>query len=165
MNRIKENDFESWITEWTSTASRVSLHAEKLLEIGYNRDACMAFLKASNYYRLAVFYVHFTDSRHTELWEQSKVCFQKMIQSMEHPIEYLEINFEEAKLPAYFISSGEEVHPTLIAMGGFDSTKEEIYCWIGAVAANYGWNCLIFEGPGQWGALKANPGLIFRIGL
>ncbi len=39
---------------------------------------------------------------------------------------------------------------------------EEVYCWIGAKAAEYGWNCLIFEGPGQWGALKNNPGLIFR---
>ncbi len=39
---------------------------------------------------------------------------------------------------------------------------EEVYGWIGTVAAHYGWHCLIFEGPGQWTALKANPGLIFR---
>jgi pimeloyl-ACP methyl ester carboxylesterase len=39
---------------------------------------------------------------------------------------------------------------------------EEPYCWIGAVAAAHGWNCLMFEGPGQWGALKTNPGLTFR---
>jgi len=31
-----------------------------------------------------------------------------------------------------------------------------------AAAAEHGWNCLIFEGPGQWGALKRNPGLVFR---
>ena len=39
---------------------------------------------------------------------------------------------------------------------------EEVYCWVGAVAADYEWNCLIFEGPGQWGALMENPGLVFR---
>jgi pimeloyl-ACP methyl ester carboxylesterase len=54
------------------------------------------------------------------------------------------------------------VRPTLIALGGFDSTMEEVYGWIGAAAGEYGWHCLIFEGPGQWGALKANPGLVFR---
>jgi hypothetical protein len=39
---------------------------------------------------------------------------------------------------------------------------EEVFGWIGTVAAHYGWHCLIFEGPGQWTALKANPGLLFR---
>ena len=32
----------------------------------------------------------------------------------------------------------------------------------GAAAPAYGWNCLMFEGPGQWSALKTNPGLTFR---
>jgi pimeloyl-ACP methyl ester carboxylesterase len=66
------------------------------------------------------------------------------------------------QLPGYFVSGGEGRRPTLIALGGFDSTLEEVYCWVGAAAADYGWNCLVFEGPGQWGALMANPGLVFR---
>jgi pimeloyl-ACP methyl ester carboxylesterase len=39
---------------------------------------------------------------------------------------------------------------------------EELYHLAGAAAAEYGWNCLIFEGPGQWSALIRNPGLVFR---
>ncbi len=30
----------------------------------------------------------------------------------------------------------------------------------GLAAAEYGRHCLIFEGPGQWSALKNNPGLV-----
>lgn len=67
-----------------------------------------------------------------------------------------DIAFEGAQLPAYFIAGGEGKRPTLIAPGGFDSTMEEIYGWIGPVASQYGWHCLIFEGPGQWAALKAS---------
>ena len=164
MNRIKENDFESWITEWTSTASRVSLHAEKLLEIGYNRDACMAFLKASNYYRLAVFYVHFTDSRHTELWEQSKVCFQKMIQSMEHPIEYLEINFEEAKLPAYFISSGKKyIQPSLLWVVLIQQKRKFI---VGSeLLPQIMAGIVLFSKDLSMGSIKSQPWTYFSIGL
>ena len=44
----------------------------------------------------------------------------------------------------------------------WNTGMEEIYGWIGPVAAKSGWHCLIFEGPGQWAALKTNPGLIFR---
>ncbi len=111
---------------------------------------------------MAVFYAHPKDPRHTALWKRSKASFHSMIPLMDHPIESLNIEFEGAQLPAYFVSGGGGERPTLIALGGFDSTMEEAYCWIGAVAANYGWHCLIFEGPGQWSALKANPGLVLR---
>jgi pimeloyl-ACP methyl ester carboxylesterase len=162
ISRVKEDDFTSWIIEWAELADRVSKYAEKELNSDNEKVAQDAYLRASNYYRMAVFYANHTDPRHTELWKHSKECFQKMITLMDNPIESIEIEFEDAKLPAYFISGGEGKRQTLIAVGGFDSTLEELYCWIGANAAQYGWNCLIFEGPGQWGALKLNPGLIFR---
>jgi hypothetical protein len=72
-----------------------------------------------------------------------------MLQLMDQLIEALDIDFEGAKLPAYFVTGGEGRRPTLIALGGFDSTMEELYGWLGSVAAHYGWHCLIFEGPGQ----------------
>lgn len=162
ISRVKDGNFNSWISEWASTADRVSKYAEKELNSDDKLAAKNAFLRASNYYRMAVFYASHTDPRHTELWKRSKECFQSMINLMDNPIEIIEIDFEGAKLPGYFISGGEGKHPTLIAMGGFDSTMEEVYCWIGAIAAEYGWHCLVFEGPGQWGALKLNPDLVFR---
>lgn len=162
MERIEENNFESWIEEWSSTADRVASYAESGLQIADKITARGAFLRASNYYRMAVFYAKHTDPRHTKLWKLSRECFLKMIPLSEFPIEYLEIDFEGNRLPAYFISAGEGKHPTLIALGGFDSTMEEVYCWIGEAAVKNGWHCLVFEGPGQWGALKANQGLVFR---
>jgi pimeloyl-ACP methyl ester carboxylesterase len=162
LERIKNNNFESWVSEWTITANRVADYASQALQSHDTISARTAFLKASNYYRMGVFYAPHTDPRHTELWKRSKECFQAMIPLMDNPIESLDINFEGAKLPGYFVSGGEGRRPTLIALGGFDSTMEEVYCWIGAAAAEHGWHCLIFEGPGQWSALKRNPGLIFR---
>ena len=41
------------------------------------------------------------------------------------------------------------LYPTLIAHGGFDSTLEELYSLAAAPAIERGYNCLIFEGPGQ----------------
>ena len=38
-----------------------------------------AFLRAANYYRMAVFYASYTDSRHTGLWQHSKERFHQMI--------------------------------------------------------------------------------------
>jgi hypothetical protein len=162
MRHVRNNDFESWIEHWTATADRVAAFAEQQLKAGDQLSARNAFLRASNYYRMAVFYAAHTDPRHTKLWKRSRECFRQMIPLESRPIECVEVDFENARLPAYFISAGEGVRPTLIALGGFDSTMEEVYGWIGTSAGDYGWHCLIFEGPGQWGALKANPGLVFR---
>lgn len=38
--------------------------------------------------------------------------------------------------------------------GGYDSTVEEMFFAVGEAARRYGWNCLIFEGPGQGAALR-----------
>ncbi|MDR1560261.1 MAG: dienelactone hydrolase family protein [Clostridiales bacterium] len=162
MDRIKDNDFESWTAEWTKTADYTADYARSQLKNGDRISAGKAFTRASNYYRMSVFYTVHTDPRHRNLWEKSKETFYGMIDLMEYPIERVDIPFEDAVLPGYFVSSGMESRPTLIALGGFDSTMEEVYCWIGSAARNYGWNCLIFEGPGQWGALMNNPGLTFR---
>ncbi|MDR0596774.1 MAG: alpha/beta hydrolase [Clostridiales Family XIII bacterium] len=162
MGRIKENDFESWTEEWAKTAGFAAEYAESRLKQGDRTAARKAFMRASNYYRMAVFYTVHTDPRHRSLWLKSTEAFRGMTELMEHPVERVAIPFEDAVLPGYFVPSGTEGRPTLIAIGGFDSTKEEIYCWLGQAAHDYGWNCLIFEGPGQWGALMENPGLVFR---
>jgi pimeloyl-ACP methyl ester carboxylesterase len=162
MHRIKNGDFESWIQEWSATADRVQRFAQAALFAGDANAARIAFLKASNYYRMAVFYAKHTDPRRRALWEQSRACFTSMIALVDTTHERVEIGFEDAKLPGLFVSGGDGRRPTLIALGGFDSTLEEVYCWIGPAAIDYGWHCLIFEGPGQWGALMNNPGLTFR---
>lgn len=162
MERIKDNDFNSWTQEWGKTADFVAEYAQQRLKSGDNTAARKAFMRASNYYRMACFYVVHTDKRHRDFWEKSREAFHAMIPLSEYPIERVSINFENSLLPGYYIPCGQANRPTLIAIGGFDSTSEEVYFWIGRAARSYGWNCLIFEGPGQWGALMDNPGLIFR---
>ncbi len=160
--RITHDDFDSWISEWKATGDRVSAYAQEEKSAGNPGAARDAFRRASNYYRVAVFYAAHADPRHRELWKRSKECFDNMAKLMTVSPEAIAIEFEGKKLPAYFVSGGEGARPTLIALGGFDSTMEEVYFWIGDAAARRGWNCLVFEGPGQWGALMTNPGLYFR---
>ena len=147
MSRVKNNNFDSWITQWAATADRVADFAGREDRIGNTVSARDALLRAANYYRMAVFYASHTDPRHTALWRRSKDCFHRMIALMDAPIECVDIEFEGARLPAYFVSGGAGARPTLIALGGFDSTMEELYCWIGAAGPAHGWNCLTSRVP------------------
>ena len=72
------------------------------------------------------------------------------------------IPYEGIELEGYYLNvSGDEPGPTLLAHGGFDSTVEEMFFAVGEAARRHGWNCLIFEGPGQGTALRHHK-LLFR---
>jgi pimeloyl-ACP methyl ester carboxylesterase len=162
IEKIRDNDFQSWTREWITLANKTKQKAEGFADHHEQISARDAFLRASNYYRAAGFFVSPNNLEHKRLWEESRICFQNAMPYLPFKVEKLEIPFEGNILPGYFIKSGDGIRPTLMAVSGFDGSGEELYHEIGAAAAKYGWNCLIFEGPGQCGALHLNPALKFR---
>lgn len=160
--RIRPGDFESWTQAWTDLADRVSAEAEAAVAAAEPEVASSAFRRASNYYRSAVFFVSADNRRHQTLWARSKECFVRAAGLPGSGVEPVSIPYEDGSLPGYLMSAKDAARGTLLAIGGFDSTAEEVCSWIGLAAPRRGWNCLVFEGPGQWGALQTNPGLVLR---
>ena len=151
--RIKEGDDESWYREWLKTAEFTEKIAEKSLNEGHKVSAREAYLRACNYYRCAEFFIHQdpNDPRILELSSKSRKCFQKAGELFQPKFEILEIPYENTTLPAYFIKAdnSSQPRPTIIIHTGFDGTGEELYFDGGAAAIRRGYNCLLFEGPGQ----------------
>ena len=172
--RIKEGDFESWHQEWLKTAKRVHRYAEDCLAAGHKVSAREAYLRASNYYRVAEFLlIDPEDPRIQTTWRSSKECFSKAARLFTPAFEPIEIPYEGTILPGYFYRAPEVANtgkgdsngnnalkprpkprPTLIVHGGFDSTLEELYTSAAAPALERGYNCLTFEGPGQGGVIR-----------
>ncbi|MGB7638819.1 MAG: hypothetical protein WBL88_14755 [Nitrososphaeraceae archaeon] len=167
--RIKEGDFESWYKEWLNTAQRVHKYADNSLAAGHKISACEAYLRASNYYRVAEFLLmEPADPRIQLTWGNSKECFSKAAElfSPQIVVEPIEIPYEQTTLPGYLYKvdyydddsnnskSSSKPRSTLIAHGGFDSTLEELYTSAAAPAIERGYNCLTFEGPGQGGVIR-----------
>ena len=156
--RIKEGDFESWYQEWLKTAKRVHKYADESLAAGHEVSAREAYLRASNYYRVAEFLLMDPeDPRIKTTWESSKGCFGKAASLFSPSFEPVEIPYEGTTLPGYFYkvdNDSKSPRPSLIAHGGFDSTLEELYTSAAAPALERGYNCLTFEGPGQGGLIR-----------
>ena len=71
--RIRESDFESWYNEWYKTANRVHYYAKECLKLGHKISAKEAYLRASNYYRVAEFFIiDPNDVRSLQTWRLSK---------------------------------------------------------------------------------------------
>ena len=73
------------------------------------------------------------------------------------------VPFDGGPLPGYLVRprrrSGTDRPrvPTLIGVGGFDSSAEELYFHLGAPGAERGWNVFVFDGPGQPGCMRIAP--------
>ncbi len=161
-NRIVEGDFESWTREWTRTAERVVLGAQKSATSGHNVSAADAYLRAANYYRAAEFYLHGdpADSRIQELSGQGAHCFHEALRFGGVNHRFAEIPYDGTTLPGIFYPASSQPGPVLIAQTGFDGTMDGLFPWAQA-ATRRGWHCLTFEGPGQ-GRVIRKQGLPFR---
>jgi pimeloyl-ACP methyl ester carboxylesterase len=162
--RIGEGDFDGWHREWRATAERVSAIGDDCNARGHTVSAREAWMRASNYYRAAEFYLHGDpgDSRILELSRRAVACFDRALDLLDLPVERLEIPYEGTTLPGLFYrpDRNEGARPTLLLQTGYDGTIEELHPK--ALAANRrGWNCLTFEGPGQ-GRVIREQGIPFR---
>jgi pimeloyl-ACP methyl ester carboxylesterase len=170
--RIKENDFGSWYDEWFKTAKRVHHYAQECLKNGYNVSARESFLRASNYYRVAEFFIIDPQNvRSVDTWKLSKECFEQAAQLFSPAFEPILIPYKQTTLPGYFFrvddkypknkNESQRQRPIVVVHGGFDSTLEELYFSAAAPALERGYNCLAFEGPGQGGVIR-NQKIPFR---
>jgi len=151
--RIKEGDDESWYSEWLRTAQRVETMAQDFEDQDDQISARECYLRASNYYRSAEFFLRTNppDPRMVETWRKSRDCFLKVAALSDGLIRPVEIPFEGTTLPGYFclVDKSGALRPLLIIQTGFDGTGEELYIQRATAALKRGFNCLIFEGPGQ----------------
>lgn len=163
--RIEDGDPESWHREWLATAMMVDAKADSFLDAGCRESARECYFRASEYYRAAEFFLHteLEDPRMFETWRLSRDAFLLAASLADHPIVRVEIPFEDAYLPAYLclVDSSGTARPFIIAHSGFDGTKEELYFSLGRYAMERGYNCLLFEGPGQ-GQVIREQGIHFR---
>ena len=152
IKNIKDKDYKSWYDEWYKTAERIYKKAEEMQKTGDIVSARKLYFRATSYYEIAGFYLHASKTRQIAIdsWEKGRNCFLKAIESIPY-ITTVKIPYENTTLPGYLIKSpyAKEKAPLLIVNTGFDGTKEELYFSVGKAAAERGYHCLMFDGPGQ----------------
>ena len=163
--QIRELDAESWFAAWATAAERLQGLADGSLARGRAESARGAYLRAANYWRSAYTFLIGApvEPRVVSTYRRQRAAFQAAAALMTPKTEQIEIPYEGRRLHGYLLRGGEssDARPTLIVNGGYDSTAEESYFLSGAAAVARGYTCLLFDGPGQGGAVIEN-GLPFR---
>lgn len=139
--------------EFTAAAQVASLEdwAVSMLAVGERAAAEGRDLHASTYFRAAEFFMTFGDPRKLAAYHRYRDHIARV--DVGHPYVRDEIAFDGGRLPAYRFTAAGARRDTLVIHGGFDSYAEEFLFW-GAEFAASGFDVVIFEGPGQGGALR-----------
>jgi alpha-beta hydrolase superfamily lysophospholipase len=153
VQRIEEGDAESWHREFNVTADRLFALAEKSAAAGHRVSAREAYLRACIYYHASYVFLFGTpvDRRLIEAFDREVEAFLKAATLFESPVEPVEIPYEGTTLPGYFyrVDDSDLPRPTVIATNGYDSTIQAMHFGHAAAAVRRGYNCLLFDGPGQ----------------
>ena len=155
--RVDGTNLTSWHDAWVATAERVYALAEAELAASRRQSASEAFLRAGNYFRTAGVMLlgapaderlRVTNARQTE-------AFRRGAALLDQPPEILAIPFQDTTLPGYHfrVDGDDRPRPTVVLVGGYDGTSEELYFLNGRAALARGYNVLAFDGPGQGAAL------------
>ncbi|WP_260609960.1 hypothetical protein [Streptomyces sp. WAC06614] len=95
--RIREGDFDSWCDEWLPTADRVAEVAREAERRQHPASARDAWLRASNSYRSAEFFLHGNpgDLRIEHAYGASVAAFRSATALSGRPVAPVEIPFED----------------------------------------------------------------------
>ncbi len=162
---IAPGDHDSWHDAWRKTADRVFAAAEQSEAAGHLVSAREGYLRAVTYYRTSGVFLYRTplDDRFVDAFRRQQDAFRRAAALSDWHIETVEIPYENATLPGYFMTPADAPQslPTLIITNGYDGTIEELYFAGGLDALKRGYACLVFDGPGQGGAF-IEQGMVFR---
>ena len=156
-SRMVPGDKESWHREWLRIADRNRIRGEKAEAAGNVYTARACWLRATNYYRLAEYWLAWDDPRRLATFARCEESFQRAGAHFAPPLECVEVPYDgSAYLPAYFLRSASAPvrSPVLICFGGLDGFKEELLFTIARGVLDRGISCLLVDGPGQGAALR-----------
>jgi pimeloyl-ACP methyl ester carboxylesterase len=164
--QIRGADLASWYDAWMRVAMAVSDLGESELAAGRAQTARGCFFRAASYVRTAGVMLMGApiDERIVSSNALQTETFRRGAALLLSPPDVVTIPFEDTTLPGYYFhadAAGNQPCATVILLGGYDGTAEELYFLNGVAALERGYNVLAFDGPGQGSAL-IQQGMVLR---
>jgi pimeloyl-ACP methyl ester carboxylesterase len=163
---VTPGDDDSFFDAFATFARRRIEEGDAASAKGHDATARDCYIRAASYLAVAVHVLYGTpvDPRLVDAFQLQMETFDKAVALGPFPAEKLHIPYEGTTIPGYFMRATgyeNEVRPTILVGGGWDSTMVENYLGIGAAALARGYHILLHDGPGQ-GRLLIDEGLPLR---
>lgn len=150
---VTPGDDDSFHDAFVALGDRLSEAARRSGDAGHTVSAREAYLRAAVAYGAAYrpLFGEPVDSRLLEAFSRQERAFAGAAELMDPPAEPLTIPFQGAELPAWRFRAprGAGAGRLLLATNGYDATLHDMYHAHAVPALRRGWDCVVFDGPGQ----------------
>lgn len=155
--RIKAGDFESAFQAYHDAGAEARTLARQAAAQRHHVSAREAYLWAAGYFGAALRFLDGTPDpgRMPACWQEYNDCWSAAGALFDPPVERLEIPYQGGGLTGWFLraDAAHRRRPLVILNTGADGLESSMYVLGGAGALARGYNCLIFNGPGQGDSL------------
>ena len=120
---------------------------------GHRVSAARAYLRAANYFAVAVNAIDGLDStdQHLPTFRAHRVAWEGFVANTRWPVERIDIPYEGTSMPGWIFrpQASGAVRPTLVMNLGSDEAITGVWSEGAEGALERGYNVVVFEGPGQ----------------
>ena len=153
-SHIRKDDHAAWFAAWHGLAERTAAIAADAEKAGHRVSASEAYLRASQYFSVAVNATSaLADS--TELaptFHKQRAAWDSFVALTAARASRVDIPYELSSLPGYFFRPATDLQATgatLVAVNGSDGSLASLWATCVSPALKRGYNVLVFDGPGQ----------------
>ena len=151
---VKPGDRTGWFGAWIALGDRVAAIAQASAATGHRVSAARAYLRAADYYAVAVNSIDGLDGDTAQLrpaFRASRAAWEGFVANTRWPVERVDIPYEGSTMPGWLFrpdDSGAR-RPTLVLNNGSDGSISGCWCEGAEGALERGYDVLLFDGPGQ----------------
>jgi dienelactone hydrolase len=162
---VKPKDYAGWFAAWVALGDRITAIAATSAHGGHRVSAARAYLRAANYYAVAVNAIDGLDSTEQLLptFRAHRAAWEGFVANTRWPVERVDIPYEGTGMPGWIFrpDASAAVRPTLVMNLGSDEAITGVWSEGAEGALERGYNVVVFEGPGQQ-AMLFERGIPFR---
>lgn len=150
VGQVPAGDDEAWSTAFRALAQRVEGIAESARGAAQTRSARDAYLRAAVYYAAAQDgeLSGTDDAAILRSFHDHRRCWDAFADLNEPALERVAIPYDGSTMPGYFLAVDSTRRPTLVVVNGSDGALTWVWS-LAQAAHDYGFNALLFDGPGQ----------------
>ena len=151
---VKPKDGEGWYAAWMALGERIAATAESSAARGHRVSAARAYLRAANYYAVAVNALSAIDEGTDRLmptFHAHRGAWEGFLANTRWPVERIDIPYEGSSMPGWFFRPDTTDRPrkTLVLNLGSDEAISGLWGQGAEGGLERGYNVVMFEGPGQ----------------
>jgi pimeloyl-ACP methyl ester carboxylesterase len=158
--QIEDGDGDSWARAFERQGIVQNDQADMWQQRGWTRAAGEARLKAFASYRLAWQFVA-PGERFVALYHTQQRLFDQAMTELGLPVRTFTVPYGGGELPGHFYQAREHSAPTVLVIGGADSSHEDLFFSAGRYFIDRGYSVALVDLPGQ--GLVQEQGLYWEV--